>query len=83
MKKEELSKLQVAALGTLFGIIGGALYNVFKEWITPFMLEGRALTYSDNVRILIHVIATGLTLLTFTFFLYAWGIWKPLKKEKP
>jgi len=74
VRRERLSQLQLVALGTLLGILATALYDFFKAWITPFLLEGRTLEYSDVLRTFIPVFAGVFATLVFMFLLYKWGL---------
>jgi len=61
------------ALGILLGVLATAIYDLSKAWLTPLMLEGRALEYREAMSTLIPVIAAGFSILLLSLFFSKWG----------
>ncbi len=71
---EKLSEHQLIVLGILLGLIAQAVYDTFKLWLTPLLLEGRHLTASESMNALIPALAGGLSVLML--FLIFYRLWR-------
>lgn len=60
IKKQKWSQPQLVVLATLPGVLATFLYDLFKAWLTPIMLEGRALKSSEAMATVNPVIAGSL-----------------------
>jgi len=68
-------------LGLLLGLVAQGIYDLFKAWLTPILLEGRPLKYEEAMATLIPAIAAGLSVLILLVLFYRWGLLKQKKFE--
>lgn len=80
MKRQEWTALQLLVLGVLFGVLGTAVYDLFKIWLNVLWLEERHLTPLDVKMALIPVYAATLAVVFLFAVFYRLGLLKKGKK---